>query len=99
MGYIRSIPTPFDAVANIAITLYGNGEMAISGNIGDARLAMQMLDHARDAVKNQLARKDSMLIPNRDVDVKPNLPLTIYGDSEKQYHKELVRQTIGGVKQ
>jgi hypothetical protein len=79
-----STPTPLDAIANISITLYGTGEMSVSGNIGDVRLALQMLDHARDAVTNQLRQRtpDGLLLPPRDVDVSPHpgFPLTQYAD-------------------
>lgn len=69
-----------DVVASIAIKLHANGSMSTSGNIGDVRLALQMLDAARDAVKNQLARRERIVIPSRDVVAQqspayPTLPL------------------------
>ena len=77
-------PTDLDAVARIAITMYGGGAMAVSGNIGDVTLALAMLDHARDAVRNQLQRrdKDGLMIPPRDVVVPVNdaYPLTQNAD-------------------
>jgi ArsR family metal-binding transcriptional regulator len=73
-----------DAIANISITLYGNGEMAISGNIGDVKLALVMLDHARDAVNNQWKRRDreGLILPPSDVQVPvhPGFPLTQNAD-------------------
>jgi hypothetical protein len=67
-------PTPLDRIAYLAISLYGGGAMSISGNIGDKRLALQMLDHARDTIAAQLvAAPDSgLLIPPRDVTVAPD---------------------------
>lgn len=77
-------PTPLDAVAYLHINLFGNEEMSVSGNIGDVKLALQMLDHARDAIKGQLTlrTKDGLFLPNRDVDVTPHpaFPLTQYAD-------------------
>lgn len=67
-------PTPLDRIAYIAISLYGGGAMSISGNIGDKRLALQMLDHARDTIKAQLERHphSGLLVPPRDVTVAPD---------------------------
>lgn len=73
-----------DAIARIAIVLYGDGSMETSGNVGDVQLAVAMLDHARDAVKNQNSRRDKsgLLIPPRDVEVpvNPAFPLTQNAD-------------------
>lgn len=94
---MMATPTPLDAVANISVTLYGNGEMSISGNIGDVKLALQMLDHARDAVNNQWRQRapDGLLLPPRDVEVSPHpgFPLTQYADVPP----ELRPRTNGGV--
>jgi hypothetical protein len=92
-------PGPLDAVANISITLYGGGQMQISGNIADAKLALQMLDHARDAVKNQLVRRDKLVLPSGDVAVAPALPLTQYGDAPPGWQAQLKKDTEGGVPQ
>ena len=77
-----AIPGPLDAIATITMTLYGNGEMAISGNIDDIRLATQLFDHAKEAVVNQWNQRhaNKLVIPNRDVDISPVLPLQQYGD-------------------
>lgn len=79
-----AIPTGMDAIARIAIVLYGNGAMGVSGNIGDVELALNMLDHAKDAVRNQLKRRDEkgLLIPPRDVvvPVNPAFPLSQNAD-------------------
>jgi hypothetical protein len=61
-----------DCVAFVSIRLHSNGAISVSGNIGDTKLAVQMLDAARDAVNNQAKRRDEIVIPNRDVDVKQN---------------------------
>jgi hypothetical protein len=67
-------PTPLDRIAYIALSLYGGGAMSISGNIGDKRLALQMLDHARDTIAAQLreGRATGLLVPPRDVTVAPD---------------------------
>jgi hypothetical protein len=86
-------PTPGDVVAYIAITLYGGGQMSVSGNIGDVKLALQMLDHARDAVGNQLKLRTSegLFLPNRDVDISPHpaFPLIPHGDVPDELHPKL----------
>jgi hypothetical protein len=67
-------PTTDDRIAYVALSLYGNGAMSISGNIGDKRLALQMLDHARDTILGQLERMphSGLLVPPRDVSVAPD---------------------------
>lgn len=77
-------PGPLDAIANISVTLYGTGEMSISGNIGDVKLALDMLAHATDAVMRQWKRRDrdGLIISPHDVEVEPHpaFPLTANGD-------------------
>lgn len=78
-------PTPLDAIAHIAVVLYGDGQMQISGHIGDVRLAQQMLDHARDAITAQWRNRSStggLLLPASDVEVEhhPEFPVTMAGD-------------------
>lgn len=86
-------PTEGDRIAYIAISLYGNGAMSISGNIGDVKLALQMLDHARDAVKNQLNLRtpEGLMLPNRDVQITPHpaFPLVPHGDVPPELHPKL----------
>jgi hypothetical protein len=78
-------PTISDRIAYIALSLYGDGAMSISGNIGDKKLALQMLDHARDTIANQLKVNpySGLLVPPQDVQVVPNPaypPLVAAGD-------------------
>jgi len=67
-------PTVNDRIAYIALSLYGGGAMSISGNIGDKRLALQMLDHAAQTIRSQLERMpySGLLVPPRDVEVVPS---------------------------
>jgi hypothetical protein len=74
------IPGPLDEVACITIRLYGDGQMGVEGNLGDVKLALQMLDHASDAVRNQWSRRSTtggLLLPDRDVEVThhPEFPV------------------------
>ena len=51
-------------VARITIALWDNGGVSISGNIGDERLAKQMIDAARDAVASHHAKaKGKVIVP------------------------------------
>jgi hypothetical protein len=74
---------PLDAVAHINVTLYGDGSMATQGNIADIKLALSMLDHAKDAIRGQFQPKETKLIvPKYDVDIAPTEgthPLQEYG--------------------
>lgn len=75
-------PDPQDVVAWIQINYYASGEMSIGGTIGDKRLALGMLDHARDAINNQIRPEDELVIPNKDVEIvqHPNYPTLPAGD-------------------
>lgn len=75
-------PNPGDLIAGIQISFYANGAMSVSGNIGDKRLALQLLDHAKDAINNQLRPEDQLIIPNKDVEVvqHANYPTLPAGD-------------------
>jgi hypothetical protein len=90
-------PSEGDRIAYIALSLYGNGAMSISGNIGDLKLALQMLDNARATLNSQWERKklSSILIPGRDVEVSPFLPLIAHGDVSPELRPKL---PTGGVK-
>lgn len=90
-------PGPMDAIANISITLYGNGEMSISGNIGDVKLALGMLAHATDTVRGQYTKRETVIVPNYDVQIDPVLPLTQYADAKPEWRPGLAQQTRGGV--
>lgn len=75
-------PNPGDLIACIQISYYATGEMSVSGNIGDKRLALQLLDHAKDAINNQIRPEDQLYIPNKDVEVvqHANYPTLPAGD-------------------
>lgn len=75
---------PLDVVATITLSLHTNGAMDISGNIGDKRLALGMIDSAREAVARQLRPEDGkrVIIPSQDVVAPqhPNYPTLPLGD-------------------
>lgn len=51
-------------VARITISLFDNGGVRVSGNIGDERLAKHMIDAARDAVTSHHAKaRQRVLVP------------------------------------
>jgi hypothetical protein len=66
-------------VASITIDLYDDGALSISGNIGDVRCALGMIDAAREAVAAKLGKPTTLephgaglIVPNYDVPVTPN---------------------------
>ena len=67
-------PQPLDAVAWVTVRLHANGTLSTQGTIGDKRMALHLLDQARDAIKRQLPDDRAIVIPGRDVDVSPSLP-------------------------
>jgi hypothetical protein len=85
-------PTPthplddLDCVAFISIKLHSNSAVSISGNVGDKRLALQLIAAARDAINNQVKERNAIIIPNRDVDVEqsPAFPTLPRGDMKPE---------------
>jgi len=67
-------PTVDDRIAYIALSLYGDGAMSISGNIGDQKLALQMLDHAAQTIRERLKVHPyaGLILPPTEVDVTPS---------------------------
>jgi hypothetical protein len=47
---------PSSVVATLTLDLHDTGALSISGNIGDVKCALAMLDAAREAVARQLGR-------------------------------------------
>lgn len=71
-------PKPDDTIAWLTIRLRAHGALSIEGHLGDKRLALQLLEHARDAINAQVT-DSPIVIPNRDVDVRPLIPLREVG--------------------
>lgn len=71
-----------DVVASIVIHLHANGDMSVAGNVGDANLALQMIDHAGQTLKGHLTPERGVIIPARDVVVhqNPQFPTIPAGD-------------------
>ena len=77
-------------VATIVLNMHDNGAMSIEGNVGDVRLALGMIDAAREAVANRIGRPSilephgaGLVVPSYDVPVNPNevvYPLIANGD-------------------
>lgn len=77
-------------VARIEIVLMDDGSMSITGNVGDVKLALGMLDSARGSISHRLGRPSilephgaGLEIPNRDVIAPANeavYPLLAVGD-------------------
>jgi hypothetical protein len=89
-------PTEGDRIAYIALSLYGNGAMSISGNIGDLKLAIQMLDNARAALNSQWAHKRTpgIIVPGCDVEVSPTFPLVAHGDVPLELRPKLSMEGV-----
>lgn len=72
---------PDSVVATITLALHDDGAMSIQGNIGDVRLALGMVDSAREAIARKLGKPTilephgaGLVIPNVDV-VAPQNPI------------------------
>ena len=72
-------PQPLDVVAWVTVRLHSDGTLSTQGTIGDKRLALHLLDQAKDAIKANVPDPGKLIIPNRDVDVSPALPVRELG--------------------
>ena len=73
-------PQDADTVAFITVRLHAPGTISVQGHVGDKRFALQLLEHAKDAIARQFPEDREVVIPARDVDVTPSLPLKEMGD-------------------
>ncbi|MTV64686.1 hypothetical protein, partial [Streptococcus pneumoniae] len=51
-----------DVMAQVTITVYRSGAMAVSGDIHDQNFALSLIDAARESVKSHHLRKHGELI-------------------------------------
>jgi hypothetical protein len=72
-------PQPDDVVQWVTIRLHADGAVSTSGTIADKKMALRLLDIARDAVKTQVQEYKSIVVPNREVDIAPVLPVKDMG--------------------
>lgn len=79
MGAPYIPPQADDTIAFLTLRLHANGTMTLNGHVADHALMLQMLDHARDTIKRQIP-SGGIIIPSRDVDVAPSIPLKEFGD-------------------
>lgn len=73
-------PQDTDTVAYLTIRLHATGALSVQGHIADKVMALQLLDHARDTIQGKVFEGARVLVPNRDVDVTPSIPLKEFGD-------------------
>ena len=71
-------PKPLEAVAWVRVALHASGACSIEGTIGDKRLALQLLNVAIESVRSH-GKEELSVVPNREVDVEPKLPLRAVG--------------------
>lgn len=54
--------------ASITIKVYASGAMSVDGSIGDLQWALAALDHAKDAIRSEHAKKlGAAVVPAKDV--------------------------------
>lgn len=75
-------PQDPDTVAYITVRMMSSGALRIDGHILDKRMALQLIDHAREVIASRPDPAQPVMVPSRDIDVRPSdyIPLTAYGD-------------------
>lgn len=69
-----------DTIAWVMVRLHAHGQISVSGTIGERKLALGLLDHAKDAIKRQVPDDGELYVPNSDVSVSPRGDLVEMGD-------------------
>ena len=72
-------PQPLDVVQWVTVRLHADGAVSTSGTIGDKRMAIRLLDIARDAVKTQVSDYRAIEVPGSEVEIAPVLPVKDLG--------------------
>lgn len=72
-------PQPLDVIQWVTVRLHEDGTVSTAGTIADKRMALRLLDIARDAVKTQVQDYKAIVVPNHEVDVAPKLPVRDLG--------------------
>lgn len=90
-----------DCVGYLTIKHFANGGLQVSGNIGDLKYALGLLDHARDSINAnsksvgpQLVAANGqplVAVPNRDVDLEqsPKYPTKPFGEMNPEERGDL----------
>lgn len=89
-----------DVVASISVLYHvPDCEISTSGNVGDKVLALGMIDHAVDWIRNYNGPSAAMVvIPSRDVTLKQNAGLTTqaFGDMPSEDRGDQQRRLVTG---
>jgi hypothetical protein len=72
-------PQPLDVIQWVTIRLHADGTVSTAGTIADKKMALRLIDIARDAVKNQVQDYKAIIVPNHDVGEDPKLPVKDLG--------------------
>lgn len=72
-------PQPEDVVQWITIRLHADGMLSTCGTIADKRMALHLLDHARDSIKRSVPEYKALIIPGSEVEIAPVLPVKELG--------------------
>lgn len=72
-------PQPDDVVQWVTVRLHADGAVSTSGTIADKKMALRLLAIATDAVKTQVKDYKPIIVPNREVEIAPSLPVREQG--------------------
>lgn len=72
-------PQPLDTLQWVTVRLHANGTLSTTGTIADKKMALHLLDQAKEAIKSRLPEYKALVIPNRDVEISPVLPVRDMG--------------------
>jgi hypothetical protein len=68
----RDLPGDELAVSvSLTIRLHRNGALSVEGPVADPAFCRQLLDHAWDAIQRQTKPQPLLVVPERDVGIKP----------------------------
>jgi hypothetical protein len=79
MNSLQVPPQPLDTLQWVTVRLHSNGTISTSGTIADKKMALHLLEQARDAIKRQIPEYRAIVIPGSEVQIAPVLPVKDLG--------------------
>lgn len=72
-------PQPDDVLQWVTVRLHADGAVSTSGTIADKKMALHLLDIARDAIKSQVRDYAVIQTPGSEIEIAPSLPVKDLG--------------------
>lgn len=73
-------PQPLDVMQWVTVRLHADGTISTCGTIADKKMALHLLDQAREAIKARVPDYKAIVIPGSEVVLAPSFPVRDLGE-------------------